>query len=266
MFSDTIDAPHKRPFDGSEDVVLAYGVESDRVFGIPGEELKGVHFAREFVWWYNGHPDFSKFTPDLKSIDMAIVLGQADVDMYKQLVLQKSYMKFLVSVIGHEFPYPASAGLAIKDLHINIKEADLLKTSADEEEMKNNRIRRRVFELLSKASSSVSPHLSLGQRELYFTFFRKPEKFLESSDRSGYVDGVNFEMTTLKGSAGVGNQIAVGTGQYFGTEEHRYTLLSELSNEVGFPVTNTSFDALLESLHSTAKPFPQSAGYRILAS
>ncbi|GJS25733.1 calcium-dependent lipid-binding family protein [Tanacetum coccineum] len=44
------------------------------------------------------------------------------------------------------------------------------------------------------------------------------------------------------------------------------TLLSELSNEVGFPVTNMSFDALLESLLSIAKPFPQSAVYRILAS
>ncbi|GKC09309.1 hypothetical protein Tco_1000919, partial [Tanacetum coccineum] len=44
------------------------------------------------------------------------------------------------------------------------------------------------------------------------------------------------------------------------------TLLSELSNEVGFPVINTSFDALLESLLSTAKPFPQSDGYQILAS
>ncbi|GJW63412.1 hypothetical protein Tco_0115296 [Tanacetum coccineum] len=44
------------------------------------------------------------------------------------------------------------------------------------------------------------------------------------------------------------------------------TLLSELSNEVGFPVTNMSFDALLESLLSTAKLFPQSARYRILAS
>ncbi|GJY41875.1 probable pre-mRNA-splicing factor ATP-dependent RNA helicase DEAH9 [Tanacetum coccineum] len=39
-----------------------------------------------------------------------------------------------------------------------------------------------------------------------------------------------------------------------------------LSNEVGFPVTNKSFDALLESLLSTAKPFPQSVGYQILAS
>nr|GEU30532.1 retrovirus-related Pol polyprotein from transposon TNT 1-94 [Tanacetum cinerariifolium] len=49
------------------------------VFGIPGEELKGVQFAREFVWWYNGHPDFSKFTPDLKNTDTAIVLGQGNV-------------------------------------------------------------------------------------------------------------------------------------------------------------------------------------------
>nr|GEX05160.1 NADPH:adrenodoxin oxidoreductase, mitochondrial isoform X2 [Tanacetum cinerariifolium] len=122
--------------------------------------------------------------------------------------------------------------LAIKDLHINIKEADLLKTSADEEDMKNNHIRRRVFELLSKASSSASPHPNLGQRELYFTFFRKPKKFLEPSDRSGYDDGVNFKTTTLK----------------------------------GFRVTNTGFDALLESLLSNAKPIPQSARYRILAS
>nr|GEX22616.1 NADPH:adrenodoxin oxidoreductase, mitochondrial [Tanacetum cinerariifolium] len=89
--------------------------------------------------------------------------------------------------------------LAIKDLHINIKEADLLKTSADEEEKKNSHICRRVFELLSKASSSASPHPSLGQRELYFTFFRKLKKILESSKRSGYVNSANFETTTLKG-------------------------------------------------------------------
>ncbi|GKD88014.1 NADPH:adrenodoxin oxidoreductase, mitochondrial isoform X2, partial [Tanacetum coccineum] len=143
----------------------------------------------------------------------------------------------------------------IKDLYINIKEADLLKTSADDV---------KLFPYLSFGYSETA---ILGQRELYFTFFMKPEKFMESSDRSGYVDGVNFEMTTLKGSAGAGNQIAVGTGQY---EDLNcglvLTLLSELSNEVGFPVTNTSFDALLESLLSTAKPFPQSAGYRILAS
>nr|GEW18784.1 pyridine nucleotide-disulfide oxidoreductase family protein [Tanacetum cinerariifolium] len=52
------------------------------------------------------------------------------------------------------------------------------------------------------------------QRELYFTFLRKPKKFLESSDRSGYVNGANFKTKTLKESAGTGNQIGVGTGHY----------------------------------------------------
>nr|GEU69536.1 putative ribonuclease H-like domain-containing protein [Tanacetum cinerariifolium] len=50
------------------------------------------------------------------------------------------------------------------------------------------------------------------------------------------------------------------------TDHLDQTLLSELSNKVGFPVTNTSFDALLETLFSTAKPFPQSVRYPILAS
>jgi adrenodoxin-NADP+ reductase len=35
-------------------VVLAYGCQSDRKLGIPGEEFKGVLSARKFVAWYNG--------------------------------------------------------------------------------------------------------------------------------------------------------------------------------------------------------------------
>jgi len=38
-------------------VVLAYGAESDRPLGVPGEGARRVLSAREFVWWYNGHPD-----------------------------------------------------------------------------------------------------------------------------------------------------------------------------------------------------------------
>ncbi|GJV16635.1 NADPH:adrenodoxin oxidoreductase, mitochondrial isoform X1 [Tanacetum coccineum] len=246
-------------------VVLAYGAESDRVFGIPGEELKGVHSAREFVWWYNGHPDFSKFTPDLKSTDTAIVLGQGNVALDVARILLRPPKELAttdiathalealressirkVYLVGRRGPVQAACTakelreiIAIKDLHININEADLLKTSADEEEMKNNRIRRRVFELLSKASSSASPHPSLGQRELHFTFFRKPEKFLESSDRSGYVDGVNFETTTLKGSAGSGNQIAVGTGQY---EDLNCGLVLKSIGYKSVPVDGLPFD------------------------
>lgn len=67
------------------------------------------------------------------------------------------------------------------------------------EEMKNNRIRKRVYDLLTKASSSSQTPPTSGQPELQFTFFRKPEKFLESNDKSGHVGCVSFEKTTLKG-------------------------------------------------------------------
>ncbi|GJY76944.1 ABC transporter C family member 14-like protein [Tanacetum coccineum] len=35
------------------------------------KELKGFHFAVEFVCCYNGHPDFNRFTPDLESTNTA---------------------------------------------------------------------------------------------------------------------------------------------------------------------------------------------------
>ena len=52
--------------------------QGDRKLGIPGEGLKGVFAAREFVNWYNGHPSFADLNPDL-SCDAAVVIGQGNV-------------------------------------------------------------------------------------------------------------------------------------------------------------------------------------------
>lgn len=40
------------------------------------KDLIGVHSAREFVWWYNGHPDCRNLNPDLRSTDTAVIFGQ----------------------------------------------------------------------------------------------------------------------------------------------------------------------------------------------
>ncbi|KAK6153308.1 hypothetical protein DH2020_012947 [Rehmannia glutinosa] len=74
--------------------------------------------------------------------------------------------------------------------------------------MKNNRIRRRVYELLSKAATPAHAPVS-GQRELHFVFFRKPNRFIESDDRSGHLGGVRLEQTTLKGDNELVKQVAV---------------------------------------------------------
>eukprot|EP00268_Persea_americana_P038079 TRINITY_DN3773_c0_g1_i10.p1 TRINITY_DN3773_c0_g1~~TRINITY_DN3773_c0_g1_i10.p1 ORF type:complete len:195 (+),score=35.27 TRINITY_DN3773_c0_g1_i10:208-792(+) len=72
-------------------VVLAYGAESDRVLGVPGEDLAGIYSAREFVWWYNGHPDCNKLAPDLKSTDTVVVLGQVMQREHKDLLVKESF-------------------------------------------------------------------------------------------------------------------------------------------------------------------------------
>ncbi|KAK9146563.1 hypothetical protein Sjap_006466 [Stephania japonica] len=159
------------------------------------EDLDGIH-SREFVWWYNGHPDFSNFDPDLQSTDTAVILGQGNValdvarillrstsDLAKTdiadhalLSLQDSSIR-KVCLVGRRGPVQAAFTakelreiVGLKDVYIHIQEADMLKSPADEEELKSSRIQKRVYELLSKAASSPdSP--PPGQRELHFVFF-----------------------------------------------------------------------------------------------
>ncbi|XP_047960003.1 NADPH:adrenodoxin oxidoreductase, mitochondrial isoform X1 [Salvia hispanica] len=222
-------------------VVLAYGAESDRSLGIPKEELAGIYAAREFVWWYNGHPDCRNLAPDLKSSDTAVILGQGnvaldvarillrpieelartDIASHALAALEESSIR-KVYLVGRRGPVQAACTakelreiLGIKDLGVYIKPADLVTTPADEIEMKNSRIRRRVHELLSKAvTPGCTPVAS--QRELHFVFFRKPDMFLESDDKSGHVGGIRLEKTALKdvGDDELVKQVAVGTGVY----------------------------------------------------
>ncbi|WP_328395893.1 FAD-dependent oxidoreductase [Nocardia sp. NBC_00416] len=59
-------------------VVHASGAAGDRRLGIPGEELAGSHSAREFVAWYNGHPDHADRAFDLGA-RRAVVVGNGNV-------------------------------------------------------------------------------------------------------------------------------------------------------------------------------------------
>jgi len=59
-------------------VVFASGAQADRVLGIPGENLEGVHSARRFVAWYNGDPDYSHQDFDF-SAENAVVIGVGNV-------------------------------------------------------------------------------------------------------------------------------------------------------------------------------------------
>ena len=69
-------------------VVYAFGAQTDRRMGIPGEDLPGSWPATAFVAWYNGHPDFQDLTFDLSG-ERAVVVGNGNVavDVARMLAL-----------------------------------------------------------------------------------------------------------------------------------------------------------------------------------
>src|SRR2546430_4951032 len=69
-------------------VIYAFGAQSDKRLGIPGEALPGSWSATEFVAWYNGHPDFQELEFDL-NVDRAVVIGNGNValDVARMLAL-----------------------------------------------------------------------------------------------------------------------------------------------------------------------------------
>ncbi|MGZ5308886.1 MAG: FAD-dependent oxidoreductase [Solirubrobacterales bacterium] len=75
-------------------IVFAYGTETDRHLGIPGEELPGSHPATEFVAWYNAHPDFADREFNL-SCERAVVIGNGNVaaDVARMLALPREELE-----------------------------------------------------------------------------------------------------------------------------------------------------------------------------
>src|SRR5207248_4002023 len=69
-------------------VVYAFGAQTDKRLGIPGEGLPGSWSATEFVAWYNGHPDFQDLPFDL-DVERAVVVGNGNValDVARMLAL-----------------------------------------------------------------------------------------------------------------------------------------------------------------------------------
>jgi len=67
-------------------VIVACGCDDEQTLGIPGEDLPGVHGARAFVGWYNGHPDFADRDYDLSCEDACIVgHGNVAIDICRIL-------------------------------------------------------------------------------------------------------------------------------------------------------------------------------------
>eukprot|EP00743_Colponemidia_sp_Colp-15_P005721 GILK01006151.1.p1 GENE.GILK01006151.1~~GILK01006151.1.p1 ORF type:complete len:460 (-),score=67.19 GILK01006151.1:50-1429(-) len=217
-------------------LVFSCGASEDRRLGIPGEDLKGVHSARSFVNWYNGHAEYAEREFGLDQTDTAVIIGQGNVAIDCARILSKTVDELRhtdiaehalealskstikrVHVVGRRGP--VQAAFTMKELRevtkLDVCEAvvsqeDMFNgfTAASEEEIKEERARKRIYELL-KTVADKAPNTQ-ASRHLYIRFLLNPLCFVATSDDPTKLSVAQFEKTRLEGLPG--DQRAVGTG------------------------------------------------------
>ena len=212
-------------------VVLATGCPTERKLNIPGEGLRGVCGAGEFVKWYNGHPEMEETSFDLRHVEDVVVVGNGNValdvgrillrnpdslrhsDMPLQVLeeLRRSSVR-KVTVVGRRGP--AQAAWTAKELreclsglegsfNTNILKEDLELDQEDVIELKNRRSQRRCVDLLKKyvknqRMTSAQNRLNLKQLELRFLL--SPQQFHSTDGK--ILSSALFSKNILTGTAG----------------------------------------------------------------
>jgi adrenodoxin-NADP+ reductase len=230
-------------------VVLAYGCQSDRKLGIPGEDnLSGVLSAREFVAWYNGHPDFTHIgdivskafrnSPEQANV---VVIGHGNVALDCARILAKgSPGLFSTDLISRALPVLLNgvksttvvgrrghiqAAFTIKELRELIKldeeghrttfvvsqeelESATTQSSIKELELPSYRSKIRINQLLRNVATNLN---ETNPKTISLRFLLNPVRFEPNVENKKELSALICERTKLEGEPG--NQYARGTGE-----------------------------------------------------
>ncbi|WP_030713559.1 FAD-dependent oxidoreductase [Streptomyces sp. NRRL S-237] len=242
-------------------VVYCVGAARDRMLGIPGEELTGVHSATAFVSWYSGHPDAAAEAFDLPGVDAAVVVGAGNVAVDVTRILARGTAELAPT----DMPQPALGALAESGLRavsmvarrgpsqgrFTTKELRELGTlagvdvRADPAELSLDPVyadpvaaaalpavaRRNLEVLRGWAEAEAEP--GGGPRSIALRFYLRPVEILGGPD--GRVTGMRFERTAPDGRGGV-----TGTGVY---EDVSAQLVLRSVGYKGVPLAGLPFDS-----------------------
>jgi len=200
-------------------IVFSYGSESDKKTGLTGEDLKNSYSAREFVGWYNGHPDYQDYTFDLTQKSVAII-GQGNVAVDVARILAKTQNELKTSditqqslnalkdckvtdiyMIGRRGPVQAAfTELEIKELgkledcDIIVKPEDLTLDDANKEELAASNKARKNYAILETLSQKPQEGKS---KRIHIVFFQSPKAFNGTTQ----VEGLTLDTINLEGEA-----------------------------------------------------------------
>ncbi len=217
-----------------DQVVYAVGTPTDRQMGIPGEDLAGSHSATEFVWWYNGHPDFTECEFDLDN-ERAVVVGIGNVALDVARILASSHEALAATdiadhalealrssqvreivVLGRRGPAQAAfTSVELKEFGklegagVKVDPADLELDEESKKRVEEERATRRNCELLEGYAKGEAP--SDGGRTVEFRFLVSPVELIGNDE--GQLQAVRIEKNRLVKSED-GSMRPRGTGEY----------------------------------------------------
>ncbi|XP_042363904.1 NADPH:adrenodoxin oxidoreductase, mitochondrial [Plectropomus leopardus] len=218
-------------------IVLSYGAEGNRTMGVPGEDLAGVHSAKDFVGWYNGLPSCRELSPDL-SCETAVIVGQgnvaldiarvllSDIDLLKKTDITQPALEALaesrvrrVLIVGRRGPIQIAC--TIKELRemVNLPNTRPEMVAADFEGVKEAlkdlpRPRKRLTELMLKTALEIpgekeQEKQNKASRIWGLRFFRSPVEILADPDRNRTA-GIRLAVNRLEGSGDGAKAVLTG--------------------------------------------------------
>ena len=200
-------------------ILFAYGASKDKELGIPGEGImRNVYSAREFVGWYNGHPEHRNLAPDLTAGENAVIIGQgnvaldvarillSDVDTLRKTdmadyaleELTRSQVKH-VRVVGRRGPLQAAFTtrearemLQLPNIAFDPIAQHLLPPESDISSLP--RAQKRLITLLAKGSSNTAAD---SHKSWSLDFLLSPEGLIASAEDPARLSDVKFSRNHL---------------------------------------------------------------------
>lgn len=208
-------------------VVLAIGAPIDRELGVPGEHQRGVLGSGPFTSWYNGHPDWSGFGPDLDSshiaiigngnvaVDVARVLARTPPEMVKTDLPEYASAQIArapltdIYMIGRRGPGEASftpvelRELGDLDRCVAVVDPAHLPESVTAKDPKDQKLKDKILEILRGYSQNDPASKPV---RLHIVFYSAPQEVLGDGDK---VTGLRLARTK------VDNGKAITTGETY---------------------------------------------------